>query len=64
MTHAPAQRAIDDTWVPTHCSMCYHGCPILVHRVNGVAVKIEGHHSTHAATVVEAQIVFNERCRR
>ena len=43
MTQAAAQLAVDDTWVPTHCSMCYHGCPILVHRVNGVAVKIEGH---------------------
>ena len=42
MVQTAAQLAVDDTWVPTHCSMCYQSCPILVHRVEGVAVKIEG----------------------
>lgn len=32
----------DDAWVPTVCNMCYQHCPIVVHRVRGVAVKIEG----------------------
>ena len=32
----------DDAWIPTVCNMCYQHCPIVVHRVNGVAVKIEG----------------------
>lgn len=37
-TEAPTKAE----WVPTHCSMCYHGCPILVHVQDGVATKIEG----------------------
>lgn len=37
-----AQASAADAWIPTHCSMCYHGCPILAHRVNGTLVKIEG----------------------
>ena len=32
----------EDAWVPTACDMCYNGCTIRVHRVDGVAVKIEG----------------------
>ena len=32
----------EDVWVPTACDMCYNVCSIRVHRVNGVAVKIEG----------------------
>jgi len=32
----------DDAWVPTQCGRCYAQCGIKVHRVNGVAVKIEG----------------------
>ncbi|MBI2874046.1 MAG: molybdopterin-dependent oxidoreductase [Firmicutes bacterium] len=32
----------DDAWVPTVCYMCYNACNILVHRVDGVVVKIEG----------------------
>lgn len=32
----------DDKWIPTICGRCYGQCGIRVHRVNGVAVKIEG----------------------
>ena len=32
----------DDVWIPTTCLMYYNTCSIKVHRVNGVAVKIEG----------------------
>ncbi|MFQ5850619.1 MAG: molybdopterin-dependent oxidoreductase [Candidatus Binatia bacterium] len=32
----------EDEWIPTACDMCYNACTIRVHRVNGVAVKIEG----------------------
>jgi molybdopterin-containing oxidoreductase family molybdopterin binding subunit len=32
----------DDVWIPTACDMCYNVCSVRVHRVNGVAVKIEG----------------------
>ncbi|MBI4331448.1 MAG: molybdopterin-dependent oxidoreductase [Chloroflexi bacterium] len=32
----------DDVWVPSVCEMCYCHCGIIVHRVNGVVVKIEG----------------------
>lgn len=32
----------DDKWIPSTCSGCYANCPIRVHRVNGVAVKIQG----------------------
>jgi molybdopterin-containing oxidoreductase family molybdopterin binding subunit len=32
----------EDVWIPSACSICYNQCGILVHRVNGVAVKIEG----------------------
>ncbi len=32
----------EDVWIPTICGRCYSGCAIRVHRVNGVAVKIEG----------------------
>jgi len=33
----------EDRWVPTFCSGCYGGvCPLKVHVVDGVAVKIEG----------------------
>lgn len=31
-----------DEWIPTVCGRCYANCAIRVHRVNGVAVKIEG----------------------
>ncbi|MGD0237870.1 MAG: molybdopterin-dependent oxidoreductase [Syntrophorhabdales bacterium] len=32
----------DDTWIPSHCARCFSNCAIRVHRVNGVAVRIEG----------------------
>jgi len=32
----------EDVWVPSVCGMCPDGCGILVHRVDGVATKIEG----------------------
>ncbi|MDP6646634.1 MAG: molybdopterin-dependent oxidoreductase [Rhodospirillales bacterium] len=32
----------DDVWIPTSCATCLCSCSILVHRVNGVIVKIEG----------------------
>lgn len=44
---SPAQtsdpsRVHDDVWIPSVCKMCGNGCGILVHRVDGVVVKIEG----------------------
>jgi molybdopterin-containing oxidoreductase family molybdopterin binding subunit len=42
---ADAQTAAEiweDVWIPTACDMCYNVCTVQVHRVNGVAVKIEG----------------------
>jgi len=30
-----------DEWIPTVCSMCLHHCGILVHVVNGVAIKVD-----------------------
>ncbi len=38
----PAGATAEDVWIPTACDMCYNVCAIQVHRVNGVAVKIEG----------------------
>jgi len=32
----------EDVWVHTTCGGCYGGCGIQVHRVNGVAIAIEG----------------------
>ncbi len=32
----------DDTWIHSACEMCLGGCGILVHRVDGVVVKVEG----------------------
>src|SRR5208282_3837502 len=37
-----APRPKDDVWIPSSCSLCYGTCSILVHRVDGVVVKIEG----------------------
>jgi molybdopterin-containing oxidoreductase family molybdopterin binding subunit len=36
----------DDIWIPTQCGRCYAGCGVRVHRINGVAVKIEGNPDT------------------
>ncbi|MDP6175249.1 MAG: hypothetical protein QGF09_13875, partial [Rhodospirillales bacterium] len=32
----------DDVWIPSTCNLCYGTCSILAHRVDGVAIKIEG----------------------
>jgi anaerobic selenocysteine-containing dehydrogenase len=32
----------EDMWIPSVCKMCGNGCGILIHRVGGVVVKIEG----------------------
>jgi len=32
----------EDVWVHTICARCYNDCAIQVHRVNGVAVEIQG----------------------
>ena len=32
----------EDIWIPNQCGRCYGGCGISVHRVNGVAVQING----------------------
>src|SRR3989338_2857881 len=42
LTTAAVAEVQEDTWIPTICDMCYNRCNIRVHRVNGVAVKIEG----------------------
>lgn len=35
-------EACDDVRIPSVCKMCGNGCGILIHRVNGVVVQIEG----------------------
>jgi molybdopterin-containing oxidoreductase family molybdopterin binding subunit len=32
----------EDVWKPSTCLQCYNSCGLLVHRVNGVAVGVEG----------------------
>ena len=32
----------DDVWIPSVCRMCFNGCGILVHRLNGVVTGIVG----------------------
>ena len=32
----------EDVWIRTQCARCYAFCAIRVHRVNGVAVEIQG----------------------
>jgi len=34
--------AKEDVWIPSSCGSCYCNCGILVHRVDGLVVKIEG----------------------
>jgi len=36
----------DDVWIPTQCRRCTAMCGILAHRVNGVAVRLEGNPDT------------------
>ena len=38
----PMAGVKEDVWIPTACDMCYNGCTVQVHRVDGVAVKVEG----------------------
>ena len=38
----PVAGVKEDVWIPTACDMCYNGCTVQVHRVDGVAVKVEG----------------------
>lgn len=38
----PANPGADDVWIPSVCRVCSNCCGILVHRQNGVIVKIEG----------------------
>lgn len=44
-----------ERWVPSHCSMCYHGCPIVAHVRDGVLVKIEGNPATGYARALVPQ---------
>lgn len=41
---AATESEKDDEWIPTHCKACAadNRCHLLVHRINGIAVKIEG----------------------
>jgi anaerobic selenocysteine-containing dehydrogenase len=39
---AHTQQIKEDVWIPSTCGMCFHGCCIRVHRVDGVVVGIEG----------------------
>jgi len=36
----------EDTWIPTQCGRCFSNCAIRVHRINGVAVRIEGNRNS------------------
>jgi len=38
----PVAGVKEDVWVPTACDMCYNACTVRVHRVDGIAVKVEG----------------------
>lgn len=42
MERAREPQVEEDVWIPSACNLCYNQCGILVHRVNGVVVKIEG----------------------
>src|SRR3972149_5659562 len=37
-----SSAAKDDVWVQTTCDFCNANCGVIVHRVDGVIVKIEG----------------------
>ncbi|MFC1953591.1 molybdopterin-dependent oxidoreductase [Chloroflexota bacterium] len=44
------QKTEEDVWLHTQCGRCYNDCGIQVHRVNGVAVEIQGvPDSTHGS---------------
>ena len=36
------QAVREDRWIPSACTICYGGCSIRAHRVDGTVVKIEG----------------------
>ena len=36
------QEVKEDVWIRTQCGRCYGQCAMRVHRVNGVAVEIQG----------------------
>lgn len=36
------QKVTEDVWIPSVCGMCYGGCAIKAHRVNGTVIKLEG----------------------
>ncbi len=38
----PGRGVKEDVWLTTGCDMCFNACTVRVHRVDGVAVKIEG----------------------
>jgi anaerobic selenocysteine-containing dehydrogenase len=38
----PQATVQEDVWIPTACYACDRNCGLLVHRVNGVVVKVEG----------------------
>ena len=35
-------KIYDDAWTPTQCGRCFCNCAIRVHRINDIAVQIEG----------------------
>ena len=37
----PMAGVKEDVWVPTACDMCYNGCTIRAHRVDGTVVRVE-----------------------
>ena len=41
-TTAASTGITEDVWFPTSCWMCSQACALMVHRVNGVVVKVEG----------------------
>ena len=42
MLHRTSSEVREDKWIPSACTICYGGCSILGHRVNGTLIKIEG----------------------
>ena len=46
----PMAGVKEDVWIPTACDMCYNGCTIQVHRVDGVVVQGRGHPGRGART--------------
>jgi len=40
--HNDKQKTREDVWIHTQCARCYAACGMRVHRINGVAVEIQG----------------------